>query len=85
MSSCPVHVLFSASSQPSCLLFPLQAELPMTTVLERGLVSEKIKWKDMVNKITQMGTTAHTLCYNFTCTGVTAYSIPPILYLPQVK
>ena len=58
------------------MLFPLlQVELPLVTVMERGLVSEKVKWKDVVNNH-QAYSQAHVKTPKFAGGPVLGYVTP---------
>ena len=54
---------------------PLQVELPVDTVMERGLVSEKVKWKDVVNNH-QAYSQAHVKTPKFSGGPVLGYVTP---------
>ena len=52
--------------------------LPTTTVVERGLVTEKPKWKEIVNNY-QLYSSAHTSVSHFTTGSVLGY-VTPVRY-----
>ena len=52
--------------------------LPITTVVERGLVTEKPKWKEIVNNH-QLYSSAHTSVSHFTKGPVLGY-VTPVRY-----
>ena len=53
--------------------------LPTTTVVERGLVTEKAKWKEIVNNH-QLYSSAHTGVSHFTTGPVLGYVTPVCCY-----
>jgi len=57
------------------ILFIQEVVLPRTTVVDRGLISEKPKWKEIVNNH-QLYSVIHTDVSHFTTGPVLAYVTP---------
>ena len=62
------------------ILFIQEVVLPRTTVVDRGLISEKPKWKEIVNNH-QLYSVIHTDVSHFTTGPVLAYVTPVSLSL----